>query len=403
MYSSKQRALMGLWQSGGLRRINLLEGSVRSGKTWISLVLWAFWVSASPADGCYLMAAKTLGTLKRNCLELLIALVGEQNFNYSLSRKEGSLFGRRIFLEGAGDARAENKIRGMTLAGAYCDELTLFPKDFFAMLLSRISAPGAKLFATTNPDSPEHWLMTDYINRREELDMLVERFLIEDNTFLDRGYVESLKKEYTGVFYDRYILGHWTRAEGLVYPMFAEDRHITDCMPEDGQWYISVDYGTVNPCSMGLWCLDGGKAIRVREYYYSSRAGEHRGQQKTDEEYYEELEKLAGKKNIRSVIVDPSAASFIECIRRHRQFRVRGADNRVVDGIRLVSSLLGEDRLLIHKSCKDWLREVRAYSWEEKGSSDRVVKEFDHAMDDTRYFCSTIMGRLLKREEKLAE
>lgn len=400
MYSKKQLELMRLWQEGGLRRINLLEGSVRSGKTWISLVLWAFWVSSSPAEGCYLMAAKTLGTLRRNCLELLVSLVGERNFAYSLSRKEGRLFGRRIFLEGAGDARAENKIRGMTLHGAYCDELTLFPRDFFAMLLSRISAPGAKLFATTNPDSPDHWLMTDYISRRDSLDMLVQRFLIEDNSFLDSRYVDSLKKEYTGVFYDRYILGQWTRAEGLVYPMFDEERHITRQLPEEGQWYISVDYGTVNPCSMGLWCMDGGRAIRVGEYYYSSRAEPNRGGQKTDEEYYCELEKLAGEMNIRSVIVDPSAASFMETIRRHRRFRVRGADNRVLDGIRLVSSLLGEDKLLIHSSCRDWLREVRAYSWEEKGCSDRVVKEFDHAMDDTRYFCSTVMARERKREER---
>ncbi|MEG2073865.1 MAG: PBSX family phage terminase large subunit [Angelakisella sp.] len=399
MYSKKQRELMSRWQEGGLCRINLLEGSVRSGKTWISLVLWAFWVSSSPPDGCYLMAAKTLGTLKRNCLELLVSLVGERNFSYSTSRKEGQLFGRRIFLEGAGDARAENKIRGMTLAGAYCDELTLFPKDFFAMLLSRISAPGAKLFATTNPDSPDHWLMTDYIGRKNELDMLVERFLIEDNSFLDKAYVQSLKKEYTGVFYDRYILGEWTRAEGLVYPMFQEERHIAKALPEDGQWYISVDYGTVNPCSMGLWCRREGKATRVKEYYYSSRATENRGGQKTDEEYYSELEKLAGDKNIRSVIVDPSAASFMETIRRHRRFKVRGADNRVLDGIRLVSSLLGDDRIFIDKSCKDWLREVRAYSWEEKGGNDRVVKEFDHAMDDTRYFCSTVMGREFRREE----
>lgn len=400
MYSKRQRELLRLWQRGELKRINLLEGSVRSGKTWVSLVLWAFWVSSSPEEGCYLMAAKTLGTLRRNCLELLVSLVGAQNFTYSLSRKEGRLFGRRIFLEGAGDARAENKIRGMTLHGAYCDELTLFPKDFFAMLLSRISAPGAKLFATTNPDSPDHWLMTDYISRREELNLLVERLLIEDNSFLDSSYVESLKREYTGVFYDRYILGLWTRAEGLVYPMFDEARHITQELPEGGQWYISVDYGTANPCSMGLWCVSDGGAVRVKEYYYSSRADQNRGQQKTDEEYYWELEQLAGDRNIRSVVVDPSAASFIETIRRHRRFRVRGADNRVLDGIRLVASLLGEGKLLVHSSCRDWLREVRAYSWEEQGCSDRVVKEFDHAMDDTRYFCSTVLARERKRREK---
>ncbi|MEG2087215.1 MAG: PBSX family phage terminase large subunit [Angelakisella sp.] len=395
-YSPKQRELLRLWQQDRLCRINLLEGAVRSGKTWISLVLWALWVASSPPKGNYLMTAKTLGTLRRNCLDLLVELVGADHFWYSLSKKEAVLFGRRVFLEGAGDARAENKIRGMTLTGAYCDELTLFPKEFFAMLLSRISTPGAKLFATTNPDSPDHWLMTDYIGRSAELGMLTVRFLIDDNPFLDSAYVESLKREYRGVFYQRYILGQWTRAEGLVYPLFDEQRHIAEAAPQDGSWYISIDYGTVNPCSMGLWVLDGQRAVRVSEYYFNSRAPENGGMQHTDEEYYRQLELLAGDRAVRAVIVDPSAASFLECIRRHRRFKVRGADNRVLDGIRLVSTLLGEGRLAVCPSCRDWLREVRCYSWEVGGSCDRVVKENDHAMDDTRYFCSTVMARTLR-------
>lgn len=138
IYSNIQLKLMRLWRHGELHRINILEGSVRSGKTWISLVLWAFWVGSGDKNGSYLMAAKTLGSLRRNCLDLLVTLVGQSNFEYSIHRKEGRLFGRRIYLEGASDARAENKIRGMTLSGAYCDELTLFPKEFFAMLLSRL-------------------------------------------------------------------------------------------------------------------------------------------------------------------------------------------------------------------------------------------------------------------------
>ena len=161
VYSDKQLYLLKLWKEDKLKRINLLEGSVRSGKTWISLVLWAFWVASMPQDGNYLMVAKTLTSLRRNCLDLLAELVGESNFAYSLSKKEGILFGRRVYLEGVNDARAESKIRGMTLQGAYCDELTLFTEDFFAMLLSRLSEPGAKLISTTNPDSPMHWLMTN--------------------------------------------------------------------------------------------------------------------------------------------------------------------------------------------------------------------------------------------------
>lgn len=223
IYTKKQRELMELWRTNKLRRINLLEGSVSSGKTWVSLVLWAFWVSQMPVTGLYLMCAKSLTTLKRNCLLLLQELVGEDNFNFSVNSKEGYLFGRRIILEGANDMRSESKIRGITLQGAYCDELTQFPADFFAMLLSRLRMPGAKLIATTNPDTPRHWLKVDYIDRADELDFLDIKFLIDDNTTLPEDYVANIKREYVGVYYERFILGHWVIAEGLIYRDFANN------------------------------------------------------------------------------------------------------------------------------------------------------------------------------------
>lgn len=223
VYTSKQLQLLRMWQNNELKRINLLEGSVRSGKTWISLVLWAFWVATMPKEQNYLMVAKTLTSLRRNNLDLLQELVGKNNFTYSLSQKTGSLFGRKVYLEGVNDARAESKIRGMTLQGAYCDEITLFNEDFFSMLLSRLSCAGAKLIGTTNPDNPHHWLKEKYIDRANDLDMLVMKFLIDDNEFLDPDYVSNLKKEYTGVYYDRFILGMWKRAEGIVFPDFADN------------------------------------------------------------------------------------------------------------------------------------------------------------------------------------
>lgn len=248
MFSDKQAELIRIFKQKQLKRINLLEGSVRSGKTWISLVLWALWVATMPADGSYLMVAKTLTSLSRNCLDLLQSLIGSKNFTYSLSKKEGRLFGRLIYLEGVNDSRAESKIRGMTLTGAYCDEATLFTEDFFTMLLSRLSERNAKLFATTNPDSPNHWLMIKYINRKDELDMLVIKFLIDDNTFLDPEYIKQLKVEYTGIFYDRFILGLWKVAEGLIFRNFADDpdRYILDSVPADikiKNIMIGVDFG----------------------------------------------------------------------------------------------------------------------------------------------------------------
>lgn len=402
VYTPKQRELLRLWQTNKLKRINLLSGSVRSGKTWISLVLWAFWVATMPKEKNYLMTAKSLTTLKRNVLDLLTELVGEKNFMFSIAQKQALLFGRKIYLEGANDARAESKIRGMTLQGAYCDELTLYGEDFFTMMLSRLSEPNAKLFATTNPDSPMHWLNKQYIERRHKLSMLLMTFLIDDNTFLDTNYVEELKKEYVGVFYDRFIKGEWVLAEGRVYPGFSEIDNVTEDVPEDGTYYISIDYGTLNPFSAGLWCVSDGKAVRIKEYYHSGRDTK---KQLTDEEYHAELEKLIQytdsegvlqEYEIDRVVIDPSAASFIACMRRHGKFRVKHAVNTVVDGIRNVTSMLNSKRLFIHSSCKDSIKEFKLYSWDDKAHEDKVIKENDHAMDDIRYFVNTILVKEFK-------
>lgn len=244
IFSQKQNELLGLFRQNKLRRITLLQGAVRSGKTWISLFLWGLWLLTMPRSGHYLMAAKTLHTLKRNCLDTLEKMFGTANFSYSISAKQGALFGRHLYFEGACDVRAESKIRGMSLQGAYCDELSLFPEDFFSMLLSRLSAPGAKLLATTNPDTPVHWLKTRYLNRQSELDMVVMDFLIDDNPFLNADYVEQLKKEYTGVFYERYILGKWVVANGAIYRTFAETRDaLKTTLPDYDFIQVGVDFG----------------------------------------------------------------------------------------------------------------------------------------------------------------
>lgn len=379
--------MLELWKQKNLCRINLLEGSVSSGKTWVSLVLWGFWVATMPADKLYLMCGKSLTTLKRNCLIPLEELFGRSNFQFSTSEKEAYLFGRRVLLEGANDARSESKIRGLTLQGAYCDELTLFPRDFFVMLLSRLRVPGAKLIATTNPDSPEHWLKKEYIDRRTELDMLVVRFLLDDNTTLDPQYVAAVKAEYTGVFYNRFILGEWCLAEGIVYPQFDRTQHVRQLEEPQGKWYISVDYGTLNAFSAGLWCYDGNTAYRVSEWYYSGR---EQRRQLTNAQYLKHIQALAEGKKIESVIVDPSAASFITELRQ-AGFTVRKGRNDVVDGIRRVSTALQQGKLLFSPDCRDCIREFSLYRWDEKAAEDRPIKENDHAMDDVRYFVSTIL------------
>ena len=394
---------MELWRTNKLKRINLLEGSVSSGKTWISLVLWAFWVKTMPndKDSLYLMGARSLTTLKRNCLLLLQSLVGESNFKFSLNSKEGTLFGRHIILEGANDAQAEAKIRGITLQGAYLDEATKLPRDFWAMLLSRLRKPGAKLIATTNPDAPGHWLKQEYIDRADELDFLDVKFILDDNTMLPAEYVENIKREYTGVYYQRFILGQWTLAEGLIYPMYAD---AIAKPPENGHFsnmVLSIDYGTMNAFAVILWAKFGDIWYAVDEWYYSGRES---GIQKTDEEYAQAVDAwlswlftptdtytpLYNESAKLRTIIDPSAASFIALLRKRRKYHVVPADNDVLDGIRETATCLQTGKIKISPYCKCLIKEAQGYVWDEDAADDKPVKVNDHAMDAMRYFAKTM-------------
>lgn len=267
-------------------RINLLSGAVRSGKTYISLLKWAIFVGSMPSDAEFLMTGKTITALKRNCLGLLQDLVGKNNFAYSTSQKSGLLFGRQIWLEGANDERAESKIRGMTLAGAYVDELTQIPFEFYTMLLSRLSYKGAKLYATTNPDTPTHWVKTEIIDN-ENLDKKTWNFQFDDNVILkeeNEEYFENLRKEYESlgqVFYERFILGLWVLAEGLIYKQFNDNKDLfmkDDAVDEKENKLnfliisIGVDYGAtkgetelkatgITPYFKEAWTIDEEKLV----------------------------------------------------------------------------------------------------------------------------------------------
>ena len=391
IYTEKQREVMRLWQKDQLRRINLFEGSVSSGKTWISLVLWAFWVKTMPygPDKLYLMSARSLTTLKRNCLLLLQALVGESNFSFSITSKEGELFGRKIILEGANDAQAESKIRGLTLQGAYCDELTKLPSDFFAMLLSRLRLPGSKLICTTNPDAPGHWLKVNYIDRQDELDMLDLKFSLEDNTTLPAEYISNIKREYTGVFYERFILGKWVLAEGVIYPMYLSALEKAPNEKPDA-FALSIDYGTMNAFAALLWESHHGIWYATRNYYYSGR---DKGVTKTDEEYLQDLNAFAkdidpGEKI--KTIIDPSAASLITLLRKSGRYKVVPANNSVMDGIRETATAMQKGIIKIDPSLTDWIKEAENYVWDNDSVEDRPVKDNDHNMDAMRYFVKTM-------------
>ena len=261
------------------------------------------------------------------------------------------------------------------------------PRSFVEQACARCSVPGAKLWMCCNPQGPEHWFYREWICAAKGKNLLQLHFTMGDNPALDAAVRQRYERLYTGVFYKRFVLGQWCRAEGLVYE-FNRERHVVERLPEAGRYYISVDYGTMNPFSAGLWLVAEGKAWRVREFYYSGRTA---GKLMTDEDYYAALETLAADLPIERVIVDPSAASFIALIRKRGRFAVRKARNEVIPGIRLVASCLAGERLFIHESCRDAIREFYLYRWEE----DRDVphKEDDHAMDDIRYFCATVMRR----------
>ena len=368
------------WQNNKLARINILSGSVRSGKTWISLVLWAFWVASKPKKASFLMSSKTLSSLDRNVLSLLENLVGQNNFIYSISKKEGRLFGRKIYFEGASDCRSESKIRGMTLLGAYCDELTLMSESFFTMLLSRLSEKGAKLFATTNPDSPHHWLKKKYIDRADELDILVENFHLTDNLFLDSSYVENLKKEYTGVYYDRFILGQWKSAEGVIYRNFADNPGkytVKKINPEEIAFAsIGVDFGG-NKSAHAFVCTgftqNMDKIIVLDEFYIKEEISPG----KLEDYFSEFVLKCKSEYNIYDVYCDNAETTLINGL-EHAAWK-RGLDvdvrkarkNPVNDRIRFVCLMMSHERFFVSEKCPHLTEALSSAVWDSAHSTDK--------------------------------
>ena len=401
-FSKRQMLALTWWNRPALQRYDgiICDGAIRSGKT-LSMVTGFFLWSMTSYQGCaFALCGRTVGALRRNIVDHLHTWLGDA-VDIRESRSENKLTvtigaGRRntFYLFGGQDESSYKLIQGITLAGVLLDEAALMPRSFVEQACARCSVAGSKLWFNCNPEGPEHWLYKEWIQKTREKNLLHLHFTMADNPALDPAIRKRYEAMYTGVFYRRYILGQWCMAEGLVYD-FQRSKHIANTLPECGRYYISVDYGTCNPFSAGLWCVTGEKAVRIREFYHSGRDS---GRQYTDEEYYTALEKLAGGLPIETVVVDPSAASFIATIRAHGKFSVRKARNEVLNGIRLVATYLQEGVLQFAPECKDTLREFSLYRWEENEETDRVCKENDHAMDDIRYFCATVLRRQLRRK-----
>jgi PBSX family phage terminase large subunit len=373
----------------------ICDGAVRSGKTLcmsLSFISWAFY---NFGDSSFAMCGKTVTSLRRNVVTPLIPILKSLGFaveekisrNY-LQIQKGNVK-NRFYLFGGRDESSASLIQGMTLGGVLLDEVALMPRSFVEQALARCSLEGSKFWFNCNPEHPFHWFYNEWIKKADIKDMLYLHFTMDDNPSLSEEVKNRYKNLYSGAFYERFIEGKWVAADGLVYPMFNSSKHVKQGCDFD-KYYLSCDYGTVNPFSLGLWGHGSDGWYRINEYYHSSR---EKGVQLTDEEYYSHLKELVGNREITALIIDPSAASFIEVVRRHGEFTVIKADNDVLKGINRVCQALKDNEIYIQPCCTDAIREFSIYRWDNDNKRDAPKKENDHAMDDIRYFVQSVLGR----------
>lgn len=372
----------------------ICDGAVRSGKTMCMGLSFFLWAMESFSGERFALCGKTIRSLRRNLLGELLPLLRSQGFHPQEKLSQNLLILRRgrrenrFYLFGGKDEASAALIQGVTLAGVLFDEVALMPRSFVEQALARCSKPGAKFWFNCNPEAPGHWFHREWIEKAGEKRALYLHFTMADNPGLSPQIRQRYERLFTGAFYRRFVLGEWVAAQGLVYP-FAEGLLCDAPRGPFEDWAVSCDYGTVNPASFGLWGKQDGCWYRVDEYYFDSRS---RGEQRTDEEHYRALENLCAGREIRAVVVDPSAASFLELIARRGRYRAVPARNQVLDGIRQVSVALKQGRIRVCRNCRDAAREFSLYRWRDDLSRDAPVKENDHAMDDIRYFVSTLLA-----------
>ena len=398
VFSPKQRRVLTWWRPGSPdrdRQAIICDGAVRSGKTLCTGLSFFCWAMSCFQNRNFALCGRTIQSVRRNLLSELLPLLERMGFRCQQQVSKNLLLVRlggrknRFYLFGGKDEGSAALIQGITLAGALLDEAALMPRSFVEQAAARCSVPGGRLWFSCNPESPAHWFYQEWILKAEEKNVLRLQFTMADNPGLTPETLERYQTMFQGAFYRRFVLGEWVAAEGRVYDFFDES-YVGQAPQGLTDWHVSCDYGTVNPTSMGLWGRKGQVWYRVAEYYYDARSLRR---QRTDEEHADALEELAGGREIQSVVVDPSAASFIQTLRR-RGWRVRRADNRVLSGIRLTARLLKAGRLVICRECGNAIREFSLYRWEDQGDGeDRVKKEHDHAMDEIRYFAATVAAR----------
>ena len=395
----------------------IADGAIRSGKTLSMSLSYVMWAMETFDKQNFGMCGKTIGSFRRNVLFWLKLMLRSRGYRVVDHRADNMLVVQRkgkenyFYIFGGKDERSQDLIQGITLAGCFFDEVALMPESFVNQATGRCSVEGSKYWFNCNPDGPFHWFKVNWIDRsigyltKEQIEktkaekvelknILYLHFTMDDNLSLSEKIKARYRSMYAGVFYQRYILGLWCVAEGIIYDMFNAAAHTVTTAVDvlTGARYVSCDYGTQNATVFLLWNKGkDGKWYCVREYYYSGRDEK---KQKTDSEYVDDLKKWLKGTKIRAIIVDPSAASFIAELRK-RGFSVLPARNEVLDGIRLVGNLLNLRQILFDKSCENTIREFSSYVWDEKAANrgeDKPIKQHDHAMDAVRYFCNTILG-----------
>lgn len=372
------------------KRLNLKIGAVRSGKSFVDM---AYTVPSrirqvSGKDGLNVLIGVSRETIERNILHPMREIYTDALIGTINSRNIARVCGEDVYCLGAEKVSQVAKIQGSSIKYCYGDEIAKWNKEVFMMLLSRLDKPYSRFDGACNPENPSHWLKKFIDN--PNIDTYIQHYEIFDNPFLPKEYIENLCKEYEGtVYYGRLIKGEWTLAEGLIYPMYMD---ALEDVPEGKaeHYMLSIDYGTQNAFSCGLWGKYGNVWWRIDEYYYSGR---NTGVQKTDEEYAQDLDSfikgIPYGERIKTII-DPSAASFIALLKKRGTYRVIKADNDVLDGIRETATCLKNGYIKISPVCKNWIKEVQGYVWDDTSDDDRPVKIDDHAMDDTRYMCKTM-------------
>jgi PBSX family phage terminase large subunit len=365
----------------------ICDGAVRSGKTLCMGLSFICWATRRFDGERFAMCGRTIGSIRRNLLSSLVPVLEDIGFacedKVSKNLLTISYRGRSnsFYLFGGRDESSQSLIQGVTLAGVLMDEAALMPRSFVEQACARCSVTGSKIWFNCNPEGPYHWFYSQWIKKAAEKNALYLHFTLDDNPALSREIIARYRGMFSGVFYRRFILGEWVAAQGRVYDFFDETM-LGEPPEECGRYAMSCDYGTANPFSLGLWGQKDGVWYRLREFYYDSR---REGRQKTDAEYVRDAVSLAAGRKLERIVVDPSAASFIEAL-LSAGLPAEKADNDVLSGIRVTADMLKNGRLVICRGCGDALREFGLYCWEEGGARDSPVKQNDHAMDDIRYF-----------------